>query len=108
MTVESRRVAYIPERQDFTVTVESAPVDDLLDHPQHPYTQALLAAIADPDAANATRLREVPAGEPPSLLHPPAACRFHPRCPLALDRCRAEAPELRGDARQVACHEVES
>ncbi|TFH87181.1 ABC transporter ATP-binding protein [Billgrantia azerbaijanica] len=61
--------------------VESAPVDDLLDHPQHPYTQALLAAIADPDAANATRLREVPAGEPPSLLHPPAACRFHPRCP---------------------------
>ncbi|WP_205598555.1 ABC transporter ATP-binding protein [Halomonas sp. NO4] len=61
--------------------VESASVDDLLDHPQHPYTQALLAALADPDAANATRLREVPAGEPPSLLHPPAACRFHPRCP---------------------------
>lgn len=61
--------------------VESAPVDDLIDHPQHPYTQALLAALADPDAANATRLREVPAGEPPSLLHPPAACRFHPRCP---------------------------
>ncbi|WP_163576486.1 ABC transporter ATP-binding protein [Halomonas faecis] len=61
--------------------VESAAVDDLIDHPQHPYTQALLAALADPDAANATRLREVPAGEPPSLLHPPAACRFHPRCP---------------------------
>lgn len=64
--------------------VESAAVDELLDHPQHPYTQALLAAIADPDAANATRLREVPAGEPPSLLHPPPGCRFHPRCPHAI------------------------
>ncbi|MFY0990555.1 ABC transporter ATP-binding protein [Halomonas sp. C05BenzN] len=64
--------------------VESAPVDDLLDHPLHPYTQALLAAIADPDAANATRQREVPVGEPPSLLNPPTGCRFHPRCPHAL------------------------
>ncbi|MDR5866210.1 ABC transporter ATP-binding protein [Halomonas koreensis] len=73
--------------------VESAPVDDLLDHPQHPYTQALLAAIADPDAANATRLREVPAGEPPSLLHPPAACRFHPRCPhFMAGLCDVEDP----------------
>lgn len=61
--------------------VEKAPVDELLDHPQHPYTQALLAAIADPDAANAAREREVPGGEPPSLLHPPPGCRFHPRCP---------------------------
>ncbi|TLF46049.1 ABC transporter ATP-binding protein [Halomonas urmiana] len=73
--------------------VESAPVDDLLDHPQHPYTQALIAAIADPDAANATRLREVPAGEPPSLLHPPAACRFHPRCPhFMAGLCDVEDP----------------
>ncbi|MDI5936516.1 ABC transporter ATP-binding protein [Halomonas kalidii] len=64
--------------------VESAAVEDLLDHPQHPYTQALLAAIADPDAANATRQREVPGGEPPSLIHPPAGCRFHPRCPHAM------------------------
>ncbi|MCE9661863.1 ABC transporter ATP-binding protein [Halomonas sp. M5N1S17] len=73
--------------------VESAPVDDLLDHPQHPYTQALLAAIADPDATNASRQREVPAGEPPSLLHPPAACRFHPRCPhFMAGLCDAEDP----------------
>ncbi|MCG6657949.1 ABC transporter ATP-binding protein [Halomonas campisalis] len=64
--------------------VESAAVDELLDHPQHPYTQALLAAIADPDAANARRLREVPAGEPPSLIQPPTGCRFHPRCPHAM------------------------
>jgi peptide/nickel transport system ATP-binding protein len=61
--------------------VEQAQVDDLLDHPQHPYTQALLAAIADPDADNARHQRDVPAGEPPSLLNPPPACRFHPRCP---------------------------
>ena len=61
--------------------VEAAASEELLDHPQHPYTQGLLAAIADPDAANAHQEREVPAGEPPSLLHPPPACRFHPRCP---------------------------
>ncbi|WP_435103736.1 ABC transporter ATP-binding protein [Arhodomonas sp. AD133] len=61
--------------------VEEAPVDDLLAHPQHPYTQALLAALADPDPDNARRERPVPGGEPPSLLTPPPACRFHPRCP---------------------------
>ncbi|EPC03112.1 peptide ABC transporter ATPase [Litchfieldella anticariensis FP35 = DSM 16096] len=64
--------------------VETAGVEELLDHPQHPYTQALLAAIADPDAANATKQREIPGGEPPSLLHPPTGCRFHPRCPHAM------------------------
>ncbi len=61
--------------------IEQAEVNDLLEHPQHPYTQALLAAIADPDADNAKHQRDVPAGEPPSLLNPPPACRFHPRCP---------------------------
>jgi peptide/nickel transport system ATP-binding protein len=61
--------------------VEQAGVNELLDDPQHPYTKALLSAIADPDAANAVRQREIPAGEPPSLLHPPPGCRFHPRCP---------------------------
>jgi len=60
--------------------VEQAEVNELLNHPQHPYTQALLAAIADPDPANAQQLREVPSGEPPSLLKPPPGCRFHPRC----------------------------
>lgn len=64
--------------------VEQAPVTELLDHPQHPYTQALLAAIADVDAANAQHQRDVPVGEPPSLLHPPPGCRFHPRCPQAM------------------------
>ncbi|OLC31175.1 MAG: oligopeptide ABC transporter ATP-binding protein [Armatimonadetes bacterium 13_1_40CM_64_14] len=61
--------------------IERAPIADLLRTPRHPYTQALLAAIPDPDPENAHRMRDVPSGEPPSLLHPPAACRFHPRCP---------------------------
>lgn len=64
--------------------VEQAPVEKLLDRPQHPYTRSLLAAIADVDADNALEEREVPGGEPPSLLQPPAGCRFHPRCPMAM------------------------
>lgn len=75
--------------------VEQATVDDLLDHPQHPYTQALLAAIADPDPDNAGRERQVPLGEPPSLLHPPPGCRFHPRCPYAVKgRSEVDEPPL--------------
>ncbi len=60
--------------------VEKAPMQELLDRPLHPYTHALLAATSDPDAANATTLKDVPPGEPPSLITPPAGCRFHPRC----------------------------
>ncbi len=65
--------------------VEKALVNDLLNDPQHPYTQALLSATSDPDASNAAVYREVPPGEPPSLVTPPPGCRFHPRC----DRCIA-------------------
>lgn len=73
--------------------VEAAVVDDLLDFPQHPYTQALLAATSDPDAENASQERELPGGEPPSLLHPPPGCNFHPRCPHAIKGlCDVEEP----------------
>ncbi len=73
--------------------IETAGVDELLDHPQHPYTQALLTALADPDPDNARRERAVPGGEPPSLLKPPPGCRFHPRCPHAMaNLCDAEDP----------------
>lgn len=61
--------------------IEEAPVDTLIAEPLHPYARALLAAIPDPDPANAEVMKEVPPGEPPSLLKPPPGCRFHPRCP---------------------------
>jgi peptide/nickel transport system ATP-binding protein len=64
--------------------IEQAPVDELLAAPRHPYTKALLDAIPDPDAANALHLKEIPGGEPPSLLYPPPGCRYHPRCPYAV------------------------
>jgi peptide/nickel transport system ATP-binding protein len=82
--------------------VETAPVAELFGNPRHPYTQGLLAALP----GTSDSLAPIP-GRVPDLLNPPSGCRFHPRCPLAVDRCQAEAPELRGDTRQVACHEVE-
>ncbi len=64
---------------------EMAKVDDILDDASHPYTLALLSASSDPDARNALVQREVPPGEPPSLVHPPAGCRFNPRCAFAME-----------------------
>ncbi len=61
--------------------IEKGTVAQLLDNPLHPYTQALLTGTSEPDAKNAETYKEIPPGEPPSLVHPPAACRFHPRCP---------------------------
>jgi peptide/nickel transport system ATP-binding protein len=86
--------------------IEQAPVDELLDRPKHPYTQALLAAIPDPDPENATHLKEIPGGEPPSLLTPPPGCRFHPRCPAAIaGLCeRDHPPEIEPEpGHRVAC-----
>lgn len=61
--------------------VEFSLMEDLLNNAKHPYTLALLEASSDPDAANALVMREIPKGEPPSLVDPPSGCRFHPRCP---------------------------
>jgi peptide/nickel transport system ATP-binding protein len=73
--------------------VEKAPVNDLLRNPLHPYTHALLAATSDPDYHNALTFKDVPPGEPPSLIQPPAGCRFHPRCPQAIEGlCELEDP----------------
>jgi peptide/nickel transport system ATP-binding protein len=84
--------------------VEKGLVADLLRHPLHPYTQALLRAIPDADAANAETYREVPPGEPPSLLHPPPGCRFHPRCPLVMPGLcdRLEPPECEPEPLHLA------
>lgn len=60
--------------------IEKAETRALLENPLHPYTQALLAATSDPDASNAETMKEIPSGEPPSLVNPPKGCRFHPRC----------------------------
>jgi len=73
--------------------VEKAPVRALLNSPLHPYTHALLAATSDPDAENATRLKDVPPGEPPSLVKPPPGCRFHPRCERRIEGlCEIKEP----------------
>ncbi len=73
--------------------VEQAPVKTLIHNPLHPYTQALLEAISDPDSKNAQTYRKVPPGEPPSLLNPPTGCRFHPRCTHRIDGlCNIEEP----------------
>ena len=73
--------------------VEQAETETLLQNPSHPYTQALLAGISDPDATNADHIREVPPGEPPSLLNPPQGCRFYPRCSQAIEGlCDKEIP----------------
>jgi len=84
--------------------VESAPVEALFEGPLHPYTRALLAEVPRLEVRRA-RFEPI-RGEIPSPLDPPSGCHFHPRCPLAEGRCRAEAPRLRelGPGRLVSCH----
>ena len=86
--------------------VEIAPRDTLFATPQHPYTQMLLGAI--PDMSGSGKARIPVAGEVPNPLNPPSGCTFHPRCPLANERCKQEAPTLlHQHGVQVACHAVE-
>ena len=89
--------------------VEMAESDELFDNPMHPYTRALLSAVPVPDpAAEAQRKHQVLQGEVPSPMNPPSGCVFHPRCPLAVDSCRAEVPPLleKRPGHWVACTEV--
>ncbi len=86
--------------------VELAPAERLFTMPRHPYTRALMEAI--PDLGMTGRSRTPVGGEVPSPINPPSGCPFHPRCPLANDRCRAEMPALLPSAiGQVACHAVQ-
>ena len=86
------------------VPVQFASRDNLFTNPKHPYTQALLSAtpVADPFKE---KKRIVLTGELPSPMNPPSGCTFHPRCPVAIDKCRSVVPEIRtlGET-QVACH----
>jgi oligopeptide transport system ATP-binding protein len=76
--------------------VEITDRKSLYEDPQHPYTRALLSAVPIPDPEiEAHREHIVLGGEVPSPLRPPPGCVFHPRCPIAIDRCREEVPELR-------------
>jgi peptide/nickel transport system ATP-binding protein len=90
--------------------VEVAPADDLYDNPLHPYTLTLLSAIPIPDPAVERNRRAILVqGDLPSPANPPAACRFHTRCPFVQPtRCRDEEPLLRTlDGHLVACHFAE-
>jgi oligopeptide/dipeptide ABC transporter ATP-binding protein len=86
--------------------VEEAPVTRLLSAPCHPYTQHLIHSLpVIGDRSDKVSL----GGAPPNLADPPSGCRFHPRCPLAMDRCRTETPKMLTlpNNHRVACHLVE-
>jgi oligopeptide/dipeptide ABC transporter ATP-binding protein len=87
--------------------VEELGAEHLTTNPLHPYTRALLGAVPEIGQARDVPLEYIP-GEIPDISSPPPGCPYHPRCPLAIDRCRAERPPLvtRPDAtdRRVACH----
>jgi oligopeptide/dipeptide ABC transporter ATP-binding protein len=87
---------------------EIGPTELLLSAPAHPYTQVLRSAVPEVDVAG-RRSRIVLPGDPPNAASPPSGCVFHPRCPLAIDRCRTEIPELRdvAPARRSSCHRAE-
>jgi len=89
--------------------VEQAPTSDLFRHTGHRYTSALLASIPQLDQSTSQRLYSIP-GIPPDLMHPPAGCRFAPRCQFATAECQESEPELDGPhpGHQYACfHPVE-
>jgi oligopeptide transport system ATP-binding protein len=116
----TRRIAYLFIAHDLAVVehlsrrvavmylgriMELAEAKAIIHSPKHPYTQALISAIptVDPESK---RKRIILPGEIPSPIHPPSGCPFHPRCPLANERCRAEVPALRQIEPQhsAACH----
>jgi len=77
-------------------------VREVVEDPRHPYTEALLKSV--PKIGGSKRVQPIP-GEPPDMRNPPSGCRFHPRCPLATEKCRLEEPELVNvGGRYVACH----
>jgi peptide/nickel transport system ATP-binding protein len=86
--------------------VETGDAASLYGFPRHPYTGALLAAVPAEDPGSARRARRALGGDVPDPAHPPAACRFHTRCPKAQERCSVEEPQLepKDSGTSVACH----
>jgi peptide/nickel transport system ATP-binding protein len=87
---------------------ELGAVDDIFGSPTHPYTRGLLDSLPRLDAEGTERLQPIP-GAPPSMVSPPPACPFHPRCPMAQPICSTETPPLRfiGGTQSSACHFAE-
>ena len=87
--------------------VESTDGESVYHQPQHPYTKSLISAIPVPDPHHNAE-RQILTGDVPSPIDPPSGCRFHPRCPVVIDRCKHETPELtlHKDSHIVACHLV--
>lgn len=83
--------------------VEEAPTQTIFNNPSHPYTQHLIHSL--PMIGDRTDKASL-GGAPPNLADPPSGCRFHPRCPLAMARCRTETPKMLSlpDRHRVACH----
>ncbi|GAB3597754.1 ABC transporter ATP-binding protein [Microbacterium tumbae] len=100
--------------------IESGPSEEVTQRAAHPYTRLLIDSAPDPSRVDADdRVQDI--GSPPSLISPPSGCRFHPRCPFAVDRCRQEKPPafeiggghwarcwLYGDDEQAARHRAEA
>ena len=89
--------------------VELGPKQELLSHPKHPYTEALLASVPKPSQRK-RGMRLVSPGEPPDLINLPKGCVFVPRCKYATDQCKEQPPEMRqvGTTEYVSCHLAES
>jgi len=85
--------------------IEEGPTRDVFSRPRHPYTTHLIASLPRIGRASTVRPLE---GAPPNLADPPSGCRFHPRCPLAMDVCRQRVPALEPAAsdHRVACFAV--
>jgi oligopeptide/dipeptide ABC transporter ATP-binding protein len=87
--------------------VETASRDQLFENPKHPYTQALLSSVPEPEV-DFKRERMVLRGEVPSAANPPMGCPFHTRCPYAVDRCSIERPVFKEvePGHHASCHFV--
>ena len=109
MILITHDLSVVKELSDFVAVmyagkvVEYAPVDAILNNPHHPYTRALIQAL--PQISGGRHSLKSLAGSPPNLIHPPPGCRFHPRCPLVMDRCKVEEPLLaeHGTDHRSAC-----
>ncbi len=87
--------------------VEMGPVESILARPRHPYTQSLMSAVPEVEASDKSQRVQL-SGDLPSPLSPPSGCKFHTRCPLAIDICRQRQPETErvGTGHTAACHRL--